>query len=67
MLSCYGTNPDEATTRLIAEELLRKYTNELKTGEEPHEKATVQMFTQFLKKNSFNKEVAYVQWKEFLK
>lgn len=67
MLSCYGASPDDATIALIAEELVRKHNNELASGASPHHKATIPIFTQFIIKNSFNKEAAFVQWKEYLK
>lgn len=67
MLSCYSSDPDEATTQLIAEELLRRHTKELSEGETLHEKASVKVFTQFLKKNAYNKDVAYAQWREFIR
>ena len=67
MLSCYGKDPDESTIQLLAEELIRKHTNELNSEETTHSRATVKIFSQFLKKNAFNKEVAYVQWKAHLR
>ena len=67
MLSCYGTNPDDETVKLMAEELVRKHQNELKEEEAGHERATVSTFTHFLKRNSYDKNVAYNQWKEFIK
>ena len=80
MLSCYAKDPDEATVKLLAEELLRKYTNETNSQTETEtetntssdkakaaeaKKATVKVFTDFLKRNAFNKDVAYTQWKEY--
>ena len=78
MLSCYAKDPDEATVKLLAEELLRKYTNETSSQTETEtntssdkakaaeaKKATVKVFTDFLKRNAFNKDVAYTQWKEY--
>lgn len=65
MLSCYTTTPDDATITLLAEELIRKHTNQLKEGEAPHYNANVKFFTRLLKKSSFDKDAAFTLWTQY--